>query len=132
MDKLILGTRKGLILYKRDSDGWRHWRTAHLGNPVAYAFCDARNKTLWATLDHGHWGQKLQRSLDWGETWEDANLPQPTNSTPWMVATHTSDADLLFTCTNLGQMFRSTDGGEAWTKLPRELGEIRTMLWHPA
>ena len=39
---------------------------------------------------------------------------------------------LLFCCTNLGQMFRSTDGGESWVKLKREFGEIRTMLWRPA
>ena len=29
--------------------------------------------------------------------------------------------------TNLGEMYRSEDGGEAWTKLPREFGEIRSM-----
>ena len=75
---------------------------------------------------------RLLRSRDWGRTWEDAGLPQPTNSTPWMVATNESDPSLLFACTNLGQMFRSTDGGERWSRLPRELGEIRTMLWHPA
>ena len=75
---------------------------------------------------------RLLRSHDWGETWEDANLAQQTNSTPWMVATNEADPNLLFACTNLGQMFRSVDGGDKWVKLPRELGEIRTMLWHPA
>ena len=34
--------------------------------------------------------------------------------------------------TNLGQIYRSADGGERWTKLRRELGEIRAILWRPA
>jgi photosystem II stability/assembly factor-like uncharacterized protein len=33
---------------------------------------------------------------------------------------------------NLGQIYRSPDGGETWTKLRRELGEIRSILWRPA
>jgi len=48
------------------------------------------------------------------------------------VSTHPADPSLLFTCTNLGQMYRSDDGGEVWQRLPREFGEIRTLLWHPA
>jgi photosystem II stability/assembly factor-like uncharacterized protein len=73
---------------------------------------------------------RLWRSRDYGDSWEDAGLPR-TNSTPWMVSTHPANPDLMFCCTNLGQMFRSTDGGENWYKLDREFGEVRTMLWHP-
>ena len=69
---------------------------------------------------------------DHGKTWEDARLPTPVNSTVWWVAANAADPMLLFCCTNLGQMFRSTDGGETWVKLKREFGEIRTMLWRPS
>lgn len=48
------------------------------------------------------------------------------------MATHPADPQLLFTCTNLGQVFRSTDGGTSWSRLPREFGEIRTLHWRPA
>src|SRR5262245_13568604 len=75
---------------------------------------------------------RLWRSRDNGQSWEDAKLPGPINSTVWWVATNAADPMLLFCCTNLGQMFRSTDGGETWEKLKREFGEIRTMLWRPA
>ena len=75
---------------------------------------------------------RLWRSRDHGETWEDARLPTPVNSTVWWVAANAADPMLLFCCTKLGQMFRSTDGGESWVKLKREFGEIRTMLWRPA
>ena len=45
--------------------------SAHFeGVPVAYAMCDPRNDTLWACLDHGHWGGKLHRSRDLGKSWE--------------------------------------------------------------
>jgi hypothetical protein len=33
----------------------------------------------------------------------------------------------VFTVTNLGQLFRSLDGGLSWAKLPREFGEVRSM-----
>jgi photosystem II stability/assembly factor-like uncharacterized protein len=75
---------------------------------------------------------RLWRSRDHGKTWEDARLPTPVNSTVWWVAANAADPMLLFCCTNLGQMFRSTDGGETWVKLKREFGEIRTMLWRPS
>jgi hypothetical protein len=38
----------------------------------------------------------------------------------------------MFTVTNLGQIFRSLDGGSSWTKLRREFGEVRSMLMLPA
>jgi photosystem II stability/assembly factor-like uncharacterized protein len=74
----------------------------------------------------------LLRSRDWGETWEDAGLPVPVNSTIWSIATHPSDPMLIFCCTIFGQVFRSTDGGESWQKLTRELGELRMIAWAPA
>jgi len=38
---------------------------------VCYAARDPRDGTLWASLDHGHWGPKLSRSRDDGKTWDD-------------------------------------------------------------
>jgi hypothetical protein len=38
---------------------------------------------------------------------------------------------LIFVCTNLGQIFRSTDGGETWIKLDHEFGEVRSIHWAP-
>jgi hypothetical protein len=32
-------------------------------------------------------------------------------------------------CTNLGQVFRSSDGGDSWQRLPHEFGEIRALHW---
>ena len=71
-------------------------------------------------------------SDDHGASWQDAGLPGKTNSTPWCVASHAADPSIVFTATNLGQLFRSLDGGETWTKLEREFGEVRSMLLTPA
>jgi hypothetical protein len=57
------------------------------------------------------------------------SLPGEINSTVWCVAMNASDPLLIFICTNLGQLFRSTDGGEHFERLPHEFGELRTLHW---
>lgn len=71
----------------------------------------------------------LVRSRDHGESWHAVELPDEPNSTLWSIATNPADPNLIFMCTIMGQMFRSTDGGESWTRLPRQLGELRMMAW---
>ena len=56
-------------------------------------------------------------------------LPGDLNSTLWCIAMHPSDPNLMFVCTNLGQLFRSSDGGDSWLRLPHEFGEIRSLHW---
>ena len=131
--KLLAATALGL--YYSNNDGLS-WEWQELDSPWQYTRgikprADL-NGTVFLCNGNGPPGSKgrLLKSYDWGATWEDTNLPGPPNSTPWTVATDSHDSSLLFCCTNLGQMYRSVDGGEAWVKLPRELGEIRTMMWH--
>lgn len=69
---LILGTRKGTVVFDFDNQHWTPRPIAHAGMPVCYAARDPRDGTLWASLDHGHWGPKLSRSRDGGHTWENA------------------------------------------------------------
>lgn len=73
----------------------------------------------------------LLRSEDYGQNWKEIELPVAPNSTIWSIATHPSDPDLLFFATIFGQIFRSLDGGLTWTKIQRELGEIRMIAWSP-
>ncbi len=74
---------------------------------------------------------RLLRSRDCGRSWEVVELPGALNSTPWCVATHAGDPQLLFLATNLGQLFRSNDGGESWLRLKHEFGEVRSLHWRP-
>jgi len=72
MTRILLGTRKGTVLLTQGGAGWSARPIAHAGVSVSYAAHDPRDGTLWASLDHGHWGPKLSRSRDGGATWEDA------------------------------------------------------------
>src|SRR6267378_7601317 len=62
-------------------------------------------------------------------SWQACALPGRLNSTPWCVAVHPADPRLVFACTNLGQLFRSEDGGETWRRLEHEFGEVRALHW---
>ena len=59
-DTILLGTRKGTVIIERSPAGWRPRPIAHQGIPVCYAARDPRDGTLWASLDHGHWGQSCR------------------------------------------------------------------------
>ena len=70
-DMILLGTRKGTVIFDRSDSIWRPRPIEHAGIPICYAARDPRDGTLWASLDHGHWGPKLSRSRDGGKTWQD-------------------------------------------------------------
>ncbi|HXK93454.1 MAG TPA: glycosyl hydrolase, partial [bacterium] len=73
---LLLGSRKGLILFERRNGDWKFRTLSHAGAAVSYAMIDPRHGTLWCCLDHGHWGAKLQRSDDLGATWQEVDAPK--------------------------------------------------------
>lgn len=70
-------------------------------------------------------------SEDFGESWKLCEMSHPANSTIWSIGTNQADTNLLFAATIFGQIFRSDDGGRSWTKMDRELGEIRMIAWAP-
>ncbi len=136
--RLLVSTRKGLVIYERRGDAWRFALEAHLGIPVAYSTLDARSGVLWACLDHGHWGQKLQRSRDGGQEWEEVvapAYPEGAEIKPGEPATlkylwvlqpdATSGGQRLYIGTEPGGLFRSDDGGEQF--------QLVSSLWnHPS
>jgi photosystem II stability/assembly factor-like uncharacterized protein len=125
---VFAATNKGL---HRSADRGVTWELQLLDSPWQYTRTIVPRAdgygTLFLTNGDGPPGStgRLLRSHDCGRSWQDARLPGELNSTPWCLAMHPADPNLIFICTNLGQIFRSLDGGESWTKLKRELGEIR-------
>ncbi len=135
-DTLLLGTRKGLLRYRRVSSGWKLDGTSHVGQPVSYAWHDRRTGSLWTGIDHGHWGQKLSRSGDGGETWDaveppkypdgavyrdafagpDAQKDKPaTLSLQWVITGGGADRpERIYIGTEPGGLFRSEDNGESF------------------
>jgi photosystem II stability/assembly factor-like uncharacterized protein len=49
----------------------------------------------------------------------------------WNFAVHAADPQLIYASSVSGQLYRSTDGGTSWRRLPREFGEIRALAWTP-
>jgi photosystem II stability/assembly factor-like uncharacterized protein len=125
-------TNKGF--HRSDDDG-ATWQFIELDSPWQYTRAivpRADNRgVLFLTNGNGPPGNtgRLLVSRDFGETWSDAPLPGTLNSTPWCVAVHASDPMLVFMCTNLGQLYRSSDGGATWTRLKHEFGEVRSLHW---
>ena len=75
---LYIATRKGLFTIEGDRLGRRHF----IGDPVSAVL--AHQGSLYAALNLGHFGVKLRRSEDRGETWREiaapAYPPQPQGS----------------------------------------------------
>ena len=75
MNRIAVGTRKGLLTLSQQGEDWTVLHESHMGARVPYAMSDPRSGFLYACLDHGHWGPKMQRSADGGQTWEE--IPSP-------------------------------------------------------
>jgi photosystem II stability/assembly factor-like uncharacterized protein len=74
---------------------------------------------------------RLFRSRNYGNDWENAGLPGEVESSVYFLAANPADPKLIYAAATLGQIYRSTDGGESWTALKRRLGEIRGLAWLP-
>ena len=82
-DILHVVARKGLVSFKRAGNEWRANAPAFIGRPVSAELADARDGTLYAALQLGHFGVKLHHSDDAGASWSEIAAPaSPTVETP--------------------------------------------------
>ena len=138
-NKLLVGTRKGLLIFGQNGGDWSIESTHFEGVHVNYAVHDPRSDMLWACLDHGHWGCKLHRSRDMGERWEEVEAPKypvgdmipPDFSAPaatsyiWLLQPAGLDEpNRLYVGTEPGGLFVSDDGGDSFHL-------IETLWRHP-
>ena len=145
--RLLVATRKGLFTLAPAGGKGSRWgivKTAFLGDNVSMMLHDPRDGATYAALEHGHFGVKMQRSCDGGETWEEIAAPtyppQPEDvvekdafGRPWtwktvkvwaLEAGHASEPGVLWAGTIPGGLFRSADSGASW--------ELVRPLWdHP-
>ena len=133
--RLIYATTN-MGLHVSNDDG-RSWEVKPLDSPSQYTRgitprADGSGFVLLGNGDGppGSWG-KLMVSRDHGAHWEDAKLPGEVESSCYFLAVNAADPNLIFAAATLGQLYRSTDGGEHWTALRRRLGEIRAIAWMP-
>jgi BNR-Asp box repeat len=135
---LLLGTRKGLVIYEKKNNVWQFRDIHFMGIPVSIAFQDERTHIWWACLDHGHWGVKLHRSKDHGKNWEELSAPKfpegyeikpgvPASVKYLWAMSHggLDKSNRLWLGTEPGGLFVSHDGGERF--------ELVESLWqHPS
>lgn len=125
-DRMLVATRKGLFVWVRDSSGWVVERTAFLGDPVTMVLPDPRDGTWYAALNLGHFGVKMQRSTDDGESWTELPAPAfapagedgadgPSVKQVWELEPGGPDhPGRLWAGTIPGGLFVSEDRGESW------------------
>ncbi|MEQ9639896.1 MAG: YCF48-related protein [Alphaproteobacteria bacterium] len=131
--RVLATLNAGLHISDDDGESWE-WRKL----PSKWQYTRTTlpingGKRLLLTNGNGPPGNdgRLLKSDDGGESWSDAGLPTPVNSTPWCI-TADPDGKQIFVLSNLGQIFQSKNGGRTWKKLDRELGEIRSALLQAA
>jgi photosystem II stability/assembly factor-like uncharacterized protein len=131
---IIASTNRGL---HRSRDMGENWVYEELPAHWQYARCIVAPahdlSTVFVTIGNGPPGNsgRLMRSQDAGASWANVPLPGEINSTLWCLALHPADPQLMFCATNLGQLFRSSDGGQHWERLSHEFGELRALHWRP-
>ena len=121
-DRFLLGTRKGLFDVRRQGGAWALGEPRLPGQTIAFAVRDPRSSTVWASLDHGHWGAKLARSDDDGATFEKTappTYPEHTGASAkyyWVIEPGPADRPgHVWIGTDPGGLFRSEDGGATWS-----------------
>jgi photosystem II stability/assembly factor-like uncharacterized protein len=132
---ILVSTRKGLFFVEKSGGAWKVARHAFLAEPVTMALADGQ--TLYAALRLGHFGVKLHRSTDGGQTWHERPTPAyPENPPeekdgfgrpwPWKLDMIWSlergrAPGVLWAGTIPGGVFRSGDGGDSW--------ELQRGIW---
>lgn len=127
MQDMLVGTRKGLFTLRRGPQGWRLGPPAFAGEPVTQVLADRAGGSRHAALRLGHFGVKLKRSDDGGDSWQDvaapAFPPKPTegpwadDATPWtvdLVWSLEAGGGRLWAGALPAGLFVSADRGDSW------------------
>ncbi len=151
-DRILAATRKGLFIIERNGSGnvpWSITRTAFLAEHVIMALSDLRDGSLYAALYTGHFGSKMHRSRDGGETWDEIGVPEYPEPKEgdlhkdmwgktiewkldriWALETGGPDNSGLLWCGTLpGGLFRSEDHGASWQLVESLWNEPRRKEW---
>lgn len=117
------------------ADNGETWQRQNVGDRFPFSYCRGLTvkpgdpSVLLLGNGNGPPGTQgaVQVSRDGGRTWEQAALPIAPNSTIWTFATHPSDSGLVYCASVSGQIYRSADGAQTWSKCAHEFGEVRCL-----
>jgi photosystem II stability/assembly factor-like uncharacterized protein len=116
-------------------DDGQTWQPQNVGDRFGHGYCRGlvqrpdRGDVLFLGNGDGPPGTvgAAWRSQDAGRSWQRMALPGTPNSTIWDFAFDPARADHVYAYSVSGEVYHSLDGGERWSKLPREFGEIRAI-----
>ena len=140
-DVLHVASRKGLFSFRRNGAGWTAGPPAFLGEPVSQVLTDPRDGAIYAALRLGHFGVKLHRSLDGGESWSELPAPSftavegadekaPSVDTIWALAAGGPDQPgLIWAGVAPSALFVSRDRGESWSLVQSLYDRPERKLW---
>jgi hypothetical protein len=136
--RLLVGTRKGLFTVGRVNGRWEVTAAAFVGDHVPMTLADPRDGAVYAALEHGHFGTKLQRSDDGGGSWQEVGVPVYPEPAPgeedkhpftgavipaklekvWALEPGGADEPGVLWCGTIpGGLFRSSDRGASWSRV---------------
>lgn len=130
---LLVSTRKGLFVVEGSGERAALTRALFVGDNVPLTLVDRRDGSWYAVLDHGHFGVKLHRSSDRGDSWTEiavpAYPPKPegfvdkdmwgrerewATKNIWALEPALDSDGGLWCGTMPGGLFRSDDRGASW------------------
>jgi hypothetical protein len=123
-DRVLIGTKKGLFELRRHRGQWSIVTSHFLGDPISMVLADPRDGILYAAEALGHFGPKLQRSRDGGESWHEIAVPAfPKTDTDGPSVLYlfcletgaTSQPGWLWCGTIPGALFWSKNCGDTWS-----------------
>lgn len=149
VQRILLGTRKGVLIFERSDGHWEMVHHAFRGSHVSIVFLDRQSGHLFACLDDGHFGNKLFRwnafsdctdfaKVEEKEVWleletpkypEDAKLPGGDDAVlkyQWAMSSGGPNQEgRIYLGTEPGGLFVSDNHGDSF--------QLNTALWnHPS
>jgi hypothetical protein len=127
---LLVATRKGAFILKGDGSRrkWNIRGPMFFGHTVHHMVLDPRDRrTLLVAARTGHLGPTIFRSTDFGKRWREAAKPPAFPKAPegqkgrvvdhnfWLTPGHASESGSWYAGTSPQGLFRSEDGGDAWS-----------------
>lgn len=130
---LVAGTNNDVCL----STDMTHWTRLNVKDHFPWPYCRGVLYTatgrVYVGAGNGPPGDQggLFYTEDLGRSWKRADLGGNTNSTVWAVSYNPAVPNWMMAYSIAGQLFKSTDNGDSWTKLTREFGEVRAVALAP-
>lgn len=146
---LRIATRKGLF-FSSKKNNWKLGEPSFLGDNCSAVLRHPVSNAIYVALDHGHFGVKLHRSRNDGESFSEIATPaypsHDDDAEPWvdmmgrtipdslqliwcLESGHTDQGERIWAGTIPGGLFRSNDGGDSWQLIESLWNDSQRRKW---